>query len=209
MKKNKTVLAIAGLLVICAVLAAGLFTLGQPPQGEDAVLASGDTLKDVKPSDITAPAETTGSADASGNPITVPDAAQTPTPVIDVPPITVSPQGSDSDEQTGGDIPLTIIEDKPEPPEPPADAHQDEDTEQHERPTDPELTNPDVKPDSTPIPAEPTPPQETSPQSGDHNGSGEVYIPGFGWVKDEGGGSHGEQSHLDPEHDDFDNIIGY
>ncbi len=209
MKKNKTGLAIAGLLVICMALAAGVFTLGQPPKGEDAVLASGDTMKEVNPSDITSPAV------PSDAPNIEPDAI--PSPTVDVQPIPLTPQGTDSGGQTGSDIPLTVIEDRPEPPELPDTAYTGEpegnatpaDVEEHEA-LDPALKDPDTKPDTVIVPpVEPDKPAGNTPQSGDHNGNGEVYIPGFGWVKDEGGGSHGEQSQLDPEHADFDKIIGY
>ncbi len=68
------------------------------------------------------------------------------------------------------------------------------------KPEEPEsgvLTDPAQKPDGTPaeIPAETTgtgsaaspEPEVSEPQAGDTN-DGQIYIPGFGWVEDEGGG---------------------
>lgn len=68
------------------------------------------------------------------------------------------------------------------------------------RPQEPEreaLTNPAQKPDRTPaeIPADagnaeasvPPEPEVSEPQAGDTS-NGQIYIPGFGWVADEGGG---------------------
>ena len=68
------------------------------------------------------------------------------------------------------------------------------------KPEEPEsevLADPTQKPDGTPaeIPAETTgtgaaaspEPEVSEPQAGDTN-DGQIYIPGFGWVEDEGGG---------------------
>lgn len=68
------------------------------------------------------------------------------------------------------------------------------------KPEEPEsevLTDPAQKPDGTPAesPAETTgtgaaaspEPEVSEPQAGDTN-DGQIYIPGFGWVEDEGGG---------------------
>lgn len=40
-------------------------------------------------------------------------------------------------------------------------------------------------------PASETKPQAQTPSAGDKNSNGQVYVPGFGWVKDEGGGGQG------------------
>jgi hypothetical protein len=198
MKMNKTGLAIAGLLAICLILAAGVFTLGQPPKAEDNATVPGDTLKDVEPSGIPGPGAAADVPDDT-------DVEPTVTPGVE--PAGIPASTPSADTGTVRDIPLTVISERPKPPEPPAGHQQEhsEDTEQHEKPSDPALMNPDVKPDSAPIPAEPTP-QDAAPQSGDHNNNGEVYIPGFGWVKDEGGGGQGQPSGSDG---DWDKIIGY
>jgi len=37
-------------------------------------------------------------------------------------------------------------------------------------------------------------PETSAPQSGDTNSSGQIYIPGFGWVENEGGGVEVEEA---------------
>jgi hypothetical protein len=157
---------------------------GQSPKAKDIAPVSDDILQSVTPADITG----TAIADISGVE-TDQAAAEQPT----------------ADTQTGYDIPLTVIEDKPDPPAPPAGAQQGGENATHEKPADTALTDPDVKPDATPVPAQPAmPPQDTSTQSESH--SGEIYIPGFGWVVDEGGGGQGEVSVGEGS---MDKIIGY
>ena len=193
MKKNKKGLAVFGLLALCVILVAGVFILGQSPKGEDVLLDGNEPGKDVTPGGI-----------AELPAVTTPD----------VKPSVIPPN---ADGQGGGsDIPLTVITDKPEPPELPDTAYMGEppeeatpdDVKDHEA-LDPALKNPGVKPDVTPAPVELDKPKDNTPQSGDTNGSGEIYIPGFGWVKNEGGGGQGQQSQLDPDHADFDKIIGH
>jgi hypothetical protein len=186
-KKNNKGLVIFGLLALCAVLVAGVFMLGQSPKGEDDPLNPGGIAGDVTPGGISElpDGKTVPGINPSGIPQTEPSV----------------------DGKSGDDIPLTIIEDKPEPPELPDTAHKDgDDSRGHEIPKDPALTNPDKKPDSTPAPVEPGKPKDNEPQSGDKNGNGEIYIPGFGWVKDEGGGGQGQKSGSDG---DWDKIIGH
>ena len=186
MRKNVKGFAIIGLLALCVILVAGVFMLGKTPMGEDAMVNVDEPAKEAIPGAIADPPA-----------VTVPEAK----------PVVVPPQSPDAAEQGGIDIPLTVIEEKPEPPELPDTAHRDDGLD--EPPTDPALTNPDVKPDIAPAPVEPTRPKDPAPQGGDKNGNGEVFIPGFGWVKDEGGGGQGQQSQLDPDHSDFDKIIGH
>ena len=57
-----------------------------------------------------------------------------------------------------------------------------------ETPADPALSNPNVVPDIK----EGTIDTNPTPMAGDKDG--QIYIPGFGWVKDEGGGSKGTKS---------------
>lgn len=39
--------------------------------------------------------------------------------------------------------------------------------------------------------------EKSQPKMGDKNDKGQIYIEGFGWVKDEGGGSKGTKVHSD------------
>lgn len=112
-------------------------------------------------------------------------------PIILVPNPDHTPADTDGADSTGTEQTLQPKPTKPQPPEKPTPA--------------PEvvLTDPDKKPDSKPIVQEPSKPEP--PQVGE----GEIYIPGFGGVTNEGGGGQGEDSVIDPEHPDFDKIIGY
>lgn len=188
MKKNKKGFAIISLLALCVILVAVVFKLGQPPRIEDGNLPSDNPSSDVVTGNIT---------DSVPN-----------TDVPSVKPEEIPPQDSSDAKQTGNDIPLTVIEEKPKPPEVPNTAANDGKDESHDLPKDPALENPSQKPNSSPKPTETAPPKENTPNAGDKNGNGEVFIPGFGWVKDEGGGGQGQKSELDPEHSDFDKIIG-
>jgi hypothetical protein len=180
MKNTGKGLVILGLLALCVILTAGVFMLGQSPRGEDGALNTGESAKDVTPGDIS---DSIADADA---PAINPGGCVIPSEM---------PPGDSGDAgQSKGDIPLTTIPDKPAPPELPDTAHQGGEDDRRELPADPALTNPNAKPDSSPKPAETAPPNDTPPNAGDKNGAGEVYIPGFGWVKDEGGGGQGEKS---------------
>jgi hypothetical protein len=165
-KKNTTGLVILGLLALCVILTAGVFMLGQSPKGEDNPQNMGGAAGDVTPGGITE----------------APIVKTTP----DIKPSDITPTEPPTDSKTGSDIPLTVIDDKPEPPDKPDTAHSDDEGEPHEPTTDPALTNPDKKPDSSPKPAETAPPKDNTPQGGDTNDKGEVYVPGFGWVKSSG-----------------------
>ena len=187
MNNKKKGLLIFGLSVICVALAVGVFMLGRPPKGEDELYDMGDIYADVTVTDISE------------------DVAETPD---------INPSDIESDEllndEDGDDIMLTVIPEEPAPPELPDTAHRDdENPDPEEIPTDIALTNPDKKPDVTPPPVEPDKPKSDEPKSGDTNDNGEIYIPGFGWVKNEGGGTIVEPGQLDPDHADFDKIIGY
>ena len=195
MKNNNKRLAVLGLAVLCVILIAGVFMLGQSPKGKDDTINTDGIAAGVNPGGIT------------DNP------ADTTIPVSTAPEINpgiITPDDGKANTQNGNDIILTLIEDKPEPHELPGTAHvweQDEeitedDVQAYEE-LDPVLKNPDVKPNITPAPVTT---ENVTPQSGEKNGNGQVYIPGFGWVKDEGGGGQGQQS---GSNGDWNKIIGY
>jgi len=184
-KNNKKGLVIFGLAALCVILTAGVFLLSQSPKGTDDPNDAGGIVQNVTPSNIV------GDADLK-DPTIEPD----PIPLTDEP----------NTEQKSNDIELTVIDDKPDPPDPPDTAHKDKEDEPQEKVTDPALTDPNKKPDSDPKPAETTKPKETTPNAGDKK-DGKVYIPGFGWVDDEGGGGEGKDSYVDEGK--IDNIIGH
>lgn len=57
-------------------------------------------------------------------------------------------------------------------------------------PADPPPAAQDNPDPSDPIPAVP----DTTPKSGDTNNKGEIYVPGFGWIPNEGGGIEYEEA---------------
>jgi hypothetical protein len=227
MKKNKKGLVIMSLAALCLLLTAGLFTLGQSPKGIDVPYETGGVYANVTPGGIETP-EVTDVDFPAGLEIPVIEPI-TPTirPITELAPVegtTTAPgQSTAVSVQNGNDIALTAITGRPEPPELPETAfvwEQDEEVTPEDvaayEALDPALKNPNVRPDTTPAPIQSTPaPQapnnntsQTTPQNGDRR-NGEVYVLGFGWVKDEGGRAQGSQSQLDPNHADFDKIIGY
>lgn len=98
----------------------------------------------------------------------------------------------------------TIQPDPIKPPEPTKPDAAVDTSKPHEPPKDTTLTDPAKKPDSTPKPEEPTKPKE--PDAGATNDKGQIYIPGFGWVANEGGGGQGEKTGSDG---DWDKVIGH
>lgn len=170
MLKNKKTITAFGLSAFAIILVVALVVISQPAKQTD-TLNDTDTLE----SSMT-PSEIDDTASVAATPKVKPSEIATPESTAEV---------------NANDIPLTVIEDKPEAPELPDTAHTDE---PHDVPTDSALTNPAVTPSATPEPVEPTTPTEATPNGGDTNNNGEVYIPGFGWVKDEGGGGQGEKS---------------
>ena len=182
---NKKTMTIFGLIAVVIAIAGTIYVLSQPPKHNSFVEIPETVINDVSAGNIGSEAVLTDQ-DITPDRITT---TTEPEPVVN------------TDE-----IILTELGDRPEPPDNPVTAHNEE---LSEPPSDPALTDPTVKPNITPEPVEPIEPEDTSPTAGDKNVKGEIYIPGFGWVADEGGGSQGEQSQLDQEHSDFDKIIGY
>lgn len=157
MLKNKKNITVFGLSAFAIILVVVLMAMSQPAKQTDTL---NDT--DMQTSGVT-PSEIADTAPIAITPEVKPSEIVTPEPTA----------------EAKANVPLTVIEDKPEPPELPDTAHSDE---PHDEPTDPALTNPEVKPSVTPKPVESTKPKETTPQGGDTNSKGEVYVPGFGWI---------------------------
>jgi hypothetical protein len=185
MSEHKKTFTVLGLVAAAVILAVAIFVISQSPGQNDSDTPPGEAAGNIAVGGIESGAQ-------------LPGAGIKPEPVIKPEP----PAG----EPDSGDIPLTVIEEKPEPPTLPDTAHNDDADKPREPITAPALTDPDKKPDSAPKPAETAPPKEQTPNAGDKNGNGEVYIPGFGWVKDEGGGGQGEKSVGEGS---LDKIIGY
>ena len=188
-KRNKKGLVVIGLLALCVILTVGLFTLGNGPKGEDNLQDSqANAVPNITPNEI----------------------LPSVTPPVTVRPGEIRPS-EPVDSGAGNIIELTVMPDKPEPPELPDTAYQGEPPEEatpedvaaHEA-LDPALKNPDVKPNITPAPVQTARPQNNEPQDGSTNAKGEVYVPGFGWIMPST--PQGQQSSSDG---DWDKIIGH
>lgn len=147
-----------------------------------------------------------------------PDPVVTPatstTPAVKAPEISPSPAapsdhpGVDSEHPNSTSSPAVVSETKPEPTPTETPVLQPEKENKHvevpltkpEKTTEPtEPPKPKVKePEKEQSPAAPPeyeeketqPNKETAtPKAGDKNSKGQVYVPGFGWVEDQGGGT--------------------
>lgn len=224
-KKNNKGLAVVGLLAVCVILAAVLFMLSQGPKGVDTLHDMDGATANITPNEITGVPDEINVVPDEINDVQdeteAPDVSVNEIVPIDANPITVrpgviQPNEPPVDSGTSNNIQLTEISARPAPPELPDTAFMGEppeeatleDVEAHEA-LDPALKNPDVKPNITPAPVTPVPtpsnPNEQNPQSPNRQ-NGQIYIPGFGWIKDEGGGGQGEKSSSDG---DWDKIIGH
>jgi hypothetical protein len=185
MPKNKKNHIIIGVMVFAIVLVGAIFTFsdsvieGGIVSSEDAagyISAGYDAKRDISPETIATPI-----------PIIIPEPAEPPAN-----PVTQQPRQSDNTNPEQSDDPneiiLTVIEDRPEPPEPPVSEDYVDESVPH---TPPQVQTPE-------------PPPAQTPNAGDTR-DGEIYFPGFGWVANEGGGSQGQQSY---GYGSLDNIIG-
>ena len=178
MKKNSKGFVVFGLLALSVILVIGIFTLTRSPVSEDILHNTGENTKEVTPGGIDGrgsviPGSINGGAN---NSYTQPEQSGDPNEII-----------------------LTRIEDKSEEqPDPPETAHKDN---QSKKTTDSALTNPDVKPNSSPKPAET---QKEAPANPSGGKPGQVWLDGFGWVTPST--PQGEQSSSDG---DWDKIIGH
>ncbi|WP_051534056.1 DUF6550 family protein [Desulfitibacter alkalitolerans] len=162
--KMKKGFIIAGLSALCVLLVVGIF----------AVLGEG-TDKTKLPA----------TSQDTNNPVSV---GEIQNDKVNEPSVTVQEvtpkETQDTNTLKPNDIQLTEIPVRPQPPEKP-DTAVDSDK-PHDIPKDTNLTNPDKKPTVTVKPVEPTKPKEDKPTGGETNSKGEVYVPGFGWVKNSG-----------------------
>jgi len=178
MAKNKKIITILGLTAAAVIFMVMIFAMQQPPKQSESdsdILLPDTAAENVAVNNITEPPAITEAPDIEPNIIP---------PTEPEPPV---------NSITEINIPLTVIADKPKPPEFPETAFTGErtgdatleDVEAHEA-LDPALKNPDVKPDIPPATVVPPKPTEQKPQGGSTNAKGEVYVEGFGWIKSSG-----------------------
>ncbi|WP_055666313.1 DUF6550 family protein [Desnuesiella massiliensis] len=162
--KIKRGFIIAGLSTLCVLLVIGIFAmLGEGTDKTKLPATSQDT----------------------NNPVSVGEIQNDKVnePIVTVQEVTPK-ETQDTNTLKPNDIQLTEIPVKPQPPAKP-DTAVDNDK-PHVIPKDTNLTNSDKKPTVTVKPVEPTKPKEGKPTGGETNSKGEVYVPGFGWVKNSG-----------------------
>lgn len=166
--KNSTKkwLTVAGCLVLCAVLVGLIVSRFQTEPPKDDPLPS----QSSQPSDVT---------------VTPPDTEKEKDVVVTPPEVPTNSQPTDNGAVSSG-TEQTI---QPDPVKPGYTEDELKDNTQ----------TPDGKPVTTPPPVvdhdkveqpKETPKPDNQPQGGDTS-NGKIYVPGFGWIEDEGGGGQG------------------
>lgn len=180
-KKKRIVIITLSVLAVC--LAGGLFwymgTLGntQPPVSQAEVQTEQESVvpvPDIRPERIAKPStfssEMTAEAETMSEPETVPEPKTTQVPERSTAAGTGEVQAKPSESKT-----ISPTEATP-PAEPPKDKID----------SSVPIANPDANGQCQP---EHTPQPETNQPQGGEKQNGQIYVPGFGWIEDEGGGS--------------------
>ena len=171
-EKKKKYLAVCGGIIICAALivAIAFQFRTESPEDEAAATVEKDIVTEIIVDPGESQTEESGESELVVNPKNEGTEADETAPAVDS-----RPAQTDEPEQS-----IQLDVEKPETPSGEA------------------LTDPTVQPDGTPVEDTPetggneaAPETNTSgPQAGDTEG-GQIYIPGFGWVDNQGGGSSG------------------
>lgn len=167
--KNKKLLAIVGVVaVLLIVIGVSVSMLGKGAQPSGTDPAA--TPTDVTAEDVSQPPE-----------------EETTTPTVDIPDVS-TPESTPEQEQADSvlnveqedqvDVDLTDSEKKPETTPPPAPSPEEQQA---------------ASESNEPIVSDPA---ANQPQNGDTQ-DGSIYIEGFGWIPDEGGGTIQEEVHSD------------
>lgn len=174
--KKKRVLLIASGLVIVAI-GVYLWSDSSHPDDNKNVVTLGNTVSvatsspTIEAPDVTK-APVISSEEPSSSSVAVPDISPQPSP-------TEAPILQPEKEVTKVEVPISQPKVTSKPTEPPK----------------PKVKEPEKVKSSTAPPkydekqTEPNKETATTPKAGDKNDKGQVYVPGFGWVKDQGGGS--------------------
>lgn len=167
--KTQKGLLVSGLAVLCTVLAVALFSfVGGGSEKSKADISENDIGTSVMVNDIKA-------EDKTG--VAVPDIEKAPAATGSQAPDNENVV-LDPDKQQNIEVPITKPAEKPAEPEKPV-VNDEKETKNPDKPPVYDKQQTTVEPKSS------------QPKSGDKK-DGKVYISGFGWVKDEGGGSQGE-----------------
>ena len=177
-EKTKRYLAIGGGAVICIGLIAAIsLQFGKIPTGEDTLPEESSAVTEI----VVDPGEVQiEESDSSADLVIKPETGTETELEETAPPVDSRPAQTDQTEQS-------IQPDVTKPEEPSEDV----------------LTDPTQMPDGTKVETPPTPvghdevvtptepePAPGEPQAGDTQ-NGQIYIPGFGWVQNNGGGGSG------------------
>lgn len=177
-EKTKRYLAIGGGAVICIGLVAAIsLQFGKMPAGEDTLPEESSAVTEI----VVDPGEVQiEESDSAADLVIKPETGTETEPEETAYPVDSRPAQTDQTEQS-------IQPDVTKPEEPSEDV----------------LTDPTKMPDGTKVETPPTPvghdevvtpteqePAPGEPQAGDTQ-NGQIYIPGFGWVQNNGGGGSG------------------
>ena len=169
-EKKKKYLTVCGGIILCAGLMAAIAFQFRTEAPED---EAAETVEDAVTEIIVDPGESQPEESGGSELVANPENDRTETDDT-APPVDSRPAQTDEAEQS--------IQ---------------PDVEKPETPSEEALTDPTVQPDGTPVEdvpetsGEAAPETSTSePQAGDTDG-GQIYVPGFGWVENHGGGSSG------------------
>ena len=160
--KTKKWLIVIGCLVLCAALVAGISHQFKSQKPADDLEAEAE-LPISSQSDVTVDTDIPTEKDED---------------LVVVPPDTTLPENTDNGAVSSGTA-QTIQGDVSKPEY-----------------TEEQLRNPDQKPNGEKVtedevePSENTPKTDNQPQGGDTK-DGQIYVPGFGWITDNGGGGQG------------------
>ena len=184
-EKTKRYLAVGGGILVCIVLITAIgLRFGREPAAEDVL-----------------PEESAAVTEMVVNPAEIRTEEESREPEIETAPTVILPETETDTVQEEPDVPTDSR---------PAQTGQAEqsiqpDVKKPETPEEEVLTDPTQKPDGTPMETPPAPVEHDAaatpeiqepaqapdePQAGDTQ-NGQIYIPGFGWVEDHGGGSSG------------------
>jgi hypothetical protein len=192
MNKTKKWLLVTGILALCVIVTCILFRNGVTPQnGGDAEAAETEDI--FVPIDQMTPFGSQPPEDigeeSTGNPV-IEDAPE----VSDFP----AERPTDEHEQGGSEVNgESAANSEPAANSESATNSESEVEGEHvtENEAETEISQIPEESDTATSSAQPdNEAKDPEPKSGDKNDKGEIYSPGFGWVKDEGGGGEGEIS---------------
>lgn len=177
---TKKKITIAVLAVVAVFLAGGLWVYMDSMKNKEPAVFAGDDITQAQ-DDVSAPEIKIPASSAPDTPPAGTGQQETSRPGAHG---NTQPSSGVTGEQSKPSDGKPKTPDEATPPATPTP----EEKEIHE----PSITaDPKTPPSSTPAPAKP---ESNTPKSGDKNDKGEIYVPGFGWIPDQGGGVEVEEA---------------